>query len=181
MAVPDYSEFQDAPGAGELAELARLADAQAVAERDVADLAASLAKAKDRVRDISEQRLPTLMDQLGMEEFRTTNGVTIKIKENLRASIAKERADEAHNWLDEHGHASLVKRMFAVSFGRSEEKWAKKFARDLAQRRRELQVVDVKKVEPSTLKAFVKAQLEEGVDLPLELFGVFRQRVAKIG
>ena len=180
-ATPDYSDFQEGPGEGQLAELSKLADQQADAEREVARLEAELAKAKDRHRSISEQELPAMMDELGMEEFKTTSGIKIKVAEIIRASIPKARAEEAFTWLDENGHASIIKRLFAVSFGRHEEKWARKFAADLRRRKRELIVADIKKVESSTLRAFVKAQLEEGVDLPMELFGVFRQRVSKIG
>jgi len=35
-------------------------------------------------------------------------------------------------------------------------------------------------VEPMTLKAFVKEQIERGNDLPLDLFGVFVGQRAKI-
>ena len=180
MTTPDYSDFQESPEEGQLAELSKLADQQADAEREVARLGTELAKATDVLRSISEQELPTLMDKLGMEKFKTTSGLEIDIKETIRASIPKARAEEAYNWLDENGHAAIIKRMFAVSFGRDEEKWARKFAADLRRRKRELAVADIKKVESSTLRAFVKGQLEDGIDLPMELFGVFRQRVAKI-
>lgn len=181
MTTPDYSDFQEQPGEGQLAELSKLADQQAEAEAEVKRLEADLVKAKERHRTISEQELPALMDQLGMEEFKTRSGFTIKVNEIIRASIPKARAEEAFEWLDEHGHASIVKRSFTVSFGRDEERWARKFATDLRRRKRELNVADGKKVESSTLRAFVKNQLEEGVDIPMELFGVYRQRIAKIG
>ena len=181
MTEPDYSEFQEEPGEGQLALLRTLADAQADAERYVAQLEVKLAKAKDELRDIQEQELPNLMDKLGMKEFQTLSGLKISVTEIIRASISQARADEAHAWLDENGHASLVKRIFAVSFGRDEEKWAREFAADLRRRKRELTVAEVKKVESATLRAFVKQRLEAGEDLPLELFGVFRQRVSKIG
>ena len=179
--TPDYSDFQKAPAEGQLAKLSTLADQQAGAAVEVAALEAQLATAKDKLRGISERELPELMDTLGMEEFKTSSGLKISIKEIIRASIPKARKDEAFTWLDEHGHASIVKRSFAVSFGRDEEKWARKFATDLRRRKRELSVEDIKKVESATLRAFVTNQLEDGADIPLELFGVFRQRVAKIG
>ena len=37
-----------------------------------------------------------------------------------------------------------------------------------------------KNVAWQTLDAFVKEQLNEGVNLPLELFGVYHQKIAKI-
>jgi hypothetical protein len=35
-------------------------------------------------------------------------------------------------------------------------------------------------VEPSTLKKFIREQLEEGASIPLDLFGVAQMRKAKI-
>jgi hypothetical protein len=181
-ATPDYSEHQEeVAGEGQLAQLSILADRQADAEHAVARLTADLAKANDQLRSICEHELPALMDELGMQDFTTTSGLKVTVRETIRASIPKDRKEAAFDWLDEHGHSSLVKRMFAVSFGRDEEKWARKFAADLRRRKRELSVDDIKKVESSTLRAFVKNQLEEGLELPLELFGVFRQRRSKIG
>ena len=42
------------------------------------------------------------------------------------------------------------------------------------------EVDDVANVHPSTLAAFVREKLREGEELPLDLFGVHRQRIAKI-
>jgi hypothetical protein len=35
-------------------------------------------------------------------------------------------------------------------------------------------------VHSSTLKSFVKGQLEDGVEIPEDVFGVFRKTVAKL-
>lgn len=179
--IHDYSQFQDTPDDSKLAELTKLANRQAESEAEVARLKSLLTTANEQLRAVAEQELPALMDQLGFSDFKTTTGLKITIRETIRASIPKARADEAFNWLDEHGHAAIVKRQFVASFGRDEEKWARKFAADLRRRKREVSVEDLKKVESSTLRAFVKAQLEDGADIPLELFGVFRQRISKIG
>lgn len=176
----DYSEFQETPEESQLAELSRLADRQAEAEREVARAEATLAEAQEKLREVSEKAIPDLMERLGLEKFTTTSGFTVDIKEILRTSITKANADAAHNWLDEHGHGSIVKRLFAITFGKDEEKWAAKFQRDLAQRKKPVNAVISRSVHPSTLKSFVKTSLEEGEDIPLDLFSVHRQRVSKI-
>ena len=74
----------------------------------------------------------------------------------------------------------LIKRLFSIEFGREEEKWADKFERDCKQRKKQLHLKRKKFVHPQTLQAFIRGQLEEGVAVPLDIFGVFRQRFVKV-
>lgn len=176
----DYSEYNEPTSTDKLAELSALATKLAEAETVVVTKERELAAAQEVVREMSEKTIPEAMDALEMSTFTTRGGLSISIKEAIRASIKDEVKDRAIIWLDDHGYGALVKRKFTVAFGRDEEKWADKFARDLAQRKRQLKVDQDKSVHPKTLASFVKEQLEAGAEVPLDLFGVFRQRYAKI-
>lgn len=180
--VPDesYAAYADAPAAGEgLAELAKMADLQASAEAEVAAAEATLNAAKEKLKHISEVQVPALMDQLGLSEFKTTAGLTIKINEIIRASIPSARTEEAFAWLRSHGHAALIKRKLALAFGMGEDQLAEEWISYIKQRGFD-DLEDQTAVHPATLASFVKTKLEAGENLPLELFGVFRQRVSKI-
>jgi hypothetical protein len=162
---------------GQLSGLAM--DAQRQAAR-VARLQEELSAAEAELKHTVERSIPELMDAADMAEYTTKDGVKIKIAEAIRGSISKDNAEKAFKWLEEHNHADLVKREFVIRFGKNEEAWAKKFQADLAKRKQKL-ACDVKRaVHPSTLASFLKNQLEAGTDIPVDLFGVFRQRVAKI-
>lgn len=174
-AYADYTQAQDDGNA--LAELSLLADRQAEAALRVAELEKQLEEARDRLRDISERQLPEKMDELGMEEFKTRTGLRIRIKEAIRTSIPKARQAEAFEWLRQNGYGGLIKRIVAVKFGKGEDEVAEKLARDLANGH---EVDDTASVHPSTLRSFVTEQLTNGVDLPLDLFGVHRQRTSVI-
>ena len=87
---------------------------------------------------------------------------------------------KAFAWLEENDQARLVKRQFTVEFGKDEERWADKFQRDCAQRKKPLHMKRKKAVHPQSLQAFVKEQLNEGVAIPMDLFGVMRQRFSKV-
>lgn len=178
--VHDYSDFKDGPGDNLLARLSGLALDQKEAEAEVARLEEALKAAQARLRDIAEHQLPALMDEAEMKVCQTRDGITIKIVEKIRGSIPAATAPKAFAWLEEHGHGNLIKREVKVEFGKGEEAWAKKFMADLAKRKRPLKVDLKRGVHPSTLASFVTEQLQEGVDIPLETFGVFRQRSAKI-
>jgi hypothetical protein len=74
----------------------------------------------------------------------------------------------------------LIKREVKVEFGKDQEEWAQELERELKGWKHPLKV-DVKRgVHPSTLASFVTEQLQEGVEIPLDTFGVYRQRAAKI-
>lgn len=177
----DYSTYAEPTSSDTLAQLSLLAEQQLKLENKVAEAEKALSAAQEELRLMCEKTLPELMDTVGMEEFTTRSGLKIKVAEAIRASIPKARSDEAIAWLDNHGFANLVKRKFTVLFGKEEEAWAKKFARDLAQRKRQLNVEEDASVHNRTLCAFIREQLEQGQDIPVDLFGVFRQRVTKVG
>lgn len=177
-----YDEYMDVEKAApvDLARLQKLAQLQHKAELAVAELESKLQRANEALRNISENLLPTVMQELKLETFRTTDGLDISINEIVRASIPKAGQEKAFNWLDGNGHGGMIKRTFTVSFGRDEERWASKFARDLKQRKREVDVKQDKKVENSTLRAFIREQLDAGAEIDLKMFGAFLQRVAKV-
>ena len=163
-----------------MTRLGGLAADQAHAEARVARLESELKEAKEGLRVISEVQMPALMEEAGMEEFSTSDGVKIKIATTIRGSIPANTQQEAFAWLEEHGHERLIKREFKIDFGKDEEKWADKFERDLAQRKKPLNVKRKKAVNPQTLQAFVREQLEEGVNFPMSTFGVYRQTFSKV-
>ncbi len=173
----EYTEEKDAPQVN-LSELQQLAEKQALAEAEVARCVAALEVAKNALREIAEGSLPTAMDAAGIPEFRTTSGLMIKVKETIRASIPKNREREAFSWLRENKHEKMIKRAISVAFGTGDDEQANKLITMIAQTG--LEVEDKSSVHPSTLSSFVKEKLEKGEPVPLDLFGVFRQRAAQI-
>lgn len=179
-AAPDYASFVGVESAdgGELSALSKLAEEQARAEARVAYIEAELNKAREDLKDLAERRVPELMDKIGIEEFRTSTGLKIKVAETIRARIPKAAAHRAFAWLREHDHAAMIKRVVSVAFGKGEDSSAEQLAQDLTDRG--LMPEDHASVHPSTLSAFVREQLKAGEELPLDLFGVHRQCISKI-
>jgi hypothetical protein len=182
--VHDYSAFEadDRPGIGDniMARLSGLAKDQVHAELRVVQLEEELRQAKESLRHIAENQLPSLMEEAGHLEDVVVDGMKITLKETIRGSIPIATQADAFAWLEENGHEKIIKRQFTIDFGKSEDAWANKFERDCAQRKSPLNMKRKKAVHPQTLQSFVRTQLEEGVAIPMETFGVFRQRVAKV-
>lgn len=141
-------------------------------------LGAELKIAQEKLRDLTWREIPTLMDEIGLKEFKTLDDVTVAIKEEIEAGISEERRGPAHGWLDDNGHSGLVKRNIVVSFNKDQTEAAQALLKEL--RPKYAAVTEDTKVHPSTLKAWVREMLEKGVNIPQETFGVFRHRVAKI-
>ena len=175
---PNYADFvQPAASDGELSRLARLAEEQARAEAEVSRLEADLSRARDVVRDLAERQVPELMDAIGIADFKTSTGLKIEVSETIRASIPKALASRAFDWLRNHGSAALIKRKISVTFGKGEDEKADDLRVQLGER---FEFEDDSSVHPATLASFVREKLRSGEDVPLDLFGVHRQRVAKI-
>lgn len=178
--VSGYQELaqQSATGAGELSQLSKLAEEQVKAEAEVARLEGELEKARALARDFAERQVPELMDSIGIEEFKTSTGLKIKVQETIRASISAANGPRAYAWLRENGHAALIKRVLKVEFGKGQDEAAEAALKALEER--DLDVDDKTAVNPQTLSAFAREKLREGADIPLDLLGVHRSRVSKI-
>lgn len=179
----DYADYKDAePAVPEdvLGRLSKLAGEQLRAEAAVEHAGSELKAATERLRHIRENQIPQLMEQVGMEEFTTQDGVAINISEIIRGSIPKPNEAEAFAWLEKIDQERLIKRTFTIDFGKEEDGWANKFERDLAQRKKPLNVKRKKAVNPNTLQAFVRERLAEGLEVPMDVLGVFRQRFSKV-
>lgn len=149
------------------------------AEAAVAEAEAELAVRKELVRQLAEHEIPLLMAECGVEEFTTTSGYKVEIKSVYTASIPEDLRDEAHRWLDKHGHGGMIKQRVVVSFGRDERMEAAELARDLRESGLD-DIEEIGKVEPSTLRAWVRRQIEENREFPRSLFGAAEIRRAKI-
>ena len=71
----------------------------------------------------------------------------------------------------DNGYEDLIKNQVIVKFGRAEDDKAKNLFSDLAN-----QGLDTDrnvKVEPSTLRGFIREMVEGGKELPMDTFGVF--------
>jgi len=173
----DYTSFTKTDDSA-LAELSGLAAQQVEAEVVLAVAEANVATAKRALREIQEVKIPELMDSVGMEEFTTTSGLRIRVRENIRASISQANAADAFAWLRENGHEALIKRQVTVMFGKGEDAEAAETIKALEERK--LPVDDKSSVHASTLAKFVREKLEAGEDVPMELLGVHRQRVSAV-
>lgn len=178
-----YAEFAESAGSAEetaqtVLAVQRLVGELRRADQQVEECEQALKDAQKWRRDLAERQMPELFEQLGVTELKMSDGLKVLVKEKIRASIPQKHREEAMAWLEEHGHAALIKRTLVAAFNRDQQESAAQAMEVLTKMFRN--VKQDRKVEPSTLRSWVKQQLEAGEELPLDLFGVFRQNEAQV-
>lgn len=163
---------------GGLSSVAGLVRRQLALETEVGNLEELLKQKKEELRQVSEDLLPSALEEYGLKELRMDDGSTITVQTFYGASIPKDRTEEAFNWLRTNDFGDLIKNTVSVSFGRNEDNIAKSVAAELQSQG--YATSQKEWVEPMTLKAFVKEQVEKGNMLPSDLFGIFTGRKTKI-
>jgi hypothetical protein len=139
---------------------------------------ADLKLTNEAIRKIENEDIPTIMAEAGVRSLTTDDGIEVKVTPFYAASIPKDRLEEAFEWLRSHGHGDLVKNTVSVTFGRQEDHKAQSLLEHLYHEG--FPANNTEKVEPMTLKAFVKEQMEAGAEFPEELFGVYHGNKATL-
>lgn len=177
-----YAAFRSEPGDNFKTVLRALADEYLEAEAEVAQKEQELELAKAKRKDIAEVRIPQVTE--GMDgKFDLGDGRELILKEEIRSSIAGDKREPAIAWLDEHDYGHIVKRQVIVEFAKGDTERCDAFMKAVKGLEAQLGTLVVKtnfNVHHATLNSWVKEQLGEGVDLPVDIFGIFRQRTAKV-
>ena len=159
-------------------DIAELCNKLLDVQKEVTTLEDKLKKKKEEGLKLSEQDIPNLMQKAGVAALKLTDGSSVEIKPYYGARIPASRTDEAFDWLRENNYGDLIKNNVTLTFGRNEDNVAKTLVDELRQKGHN--VKQAEKVEPMTLKAFVREQIEKGKDDPADLFGVYVATRTKI-
>lgn len=163
---------------GSLSQVSQLVRKQIALEKRVEDLEEELKLAKENLRQVAEQDLPMALHEIGMKEVKMDDGSVVSVSNFYNVSIPKDKTDQAFDWLRMNGHGDLVKNVVSATFGRAEDNVAKDLIGKLSDEG--YNVSQKQWVEPMTLKAFAKEQVEQGTDIPTDLFGLYIGEKAKV-
>lgn len=163
---------------GKLDSVSRLAKEAAELEYKLAEAGKLVKETKAALHKITDEHLPEALEAMGLQKFTLTDGSEIAVKPIYAASIPSDRKVEAFQWLRDHEFGDLVKNNVTVTFGRGEDDTAKDFV-DLCGTQGFVPS-QLEKVEPMTLKAWLRERVEAGDPVPLDLFGAFISQRATI-
>jgi hypothetical protein len=176
MAEEDFSDFFDAPGDTEGGseafknKVTNLVREMRRIEQDMSELENQQKRLIMRKRELEEKEIPNALTEAGVSEFTTLEGLKVSTK-FIVGTIPADRKDEAFEWLDNHGHGSIIKRGVQVAFDKGSEAAAESAAQ--AMRAMGLEPKVTLNVHAQTFMSFAREQIQKGTVLPLDKWGVF--------
>jgi len=148
-------------------------------QKKIATAEEELKKLKDVETTLSEQTIPNLMQQAGVELIKLEGGVSVEVKPFYSARIPASKSEEAFAWLRDNGHGDLIKNQVSLEFGMKQDNEAKSIVEEL--KAKGLPVKQKTTVHPSSLRGFVREQIQDlGKNVPAELFGTYVANKTKI-
>ena len=133
---------------------------------------------KKELERISGEVIPTMLSEMGLSSLKLADGSAVEVKPYYAANILIKNREAAYSWLRSNALGDIIKNEITVSFGRNEDNKAAEYA-NLAQSQG-YQPTQKMKVEPMTLKALVQERIENGKDIPMDIFNVFVGNRTKI-
>jgi len=177
-AIDEFAEGAEELSATQLGQISSLAKQQLALEREIEARSLELKVKAEELRNVSETLLPNAMAEVGMSSFTLDTGEKIEIKKDIYCSVPKEGFPEAEAWLRERGLEGVIKHQVQMLFGKGEDEMALKAAKILVENG--FAPTDSKTIHPQTLKALLREQLGQGVDVPLKTFGAYEATKSKI-
>ena len=173
-----HSDQLDNLDDAKLDKVARLAKKAVALQEEVGRQEKELIHAKNALRAVTDEQLPEALEELNLEKVVMKDGSEISISPVYRASIPKARLAEAYDWLREHGDGDIIKNNVTVTFGKGEDQDARAFAAMC--QNQGFTPEQAEKVEPMTLKGWLREKVEAGHAIPMDLFGAFISQRANI-
>lgn len=184
MEIPDYSDEEIKQDPSAMERLKKLVLEMAQLSVKVELLEEEVATAKKELEQYEQNLVPALMDELDFKELTTTGGIRVEMKKELRGSLPKdeEKRRLAFQYLRETGNDGLIKREFNISYGRDSTQLADAFARKLEELgiSEFADVTQVETVNHQSMLKFLRDELRDGHNVPLDKFGAFEQTFARI-
>lgn len=154
--------------AGQLIEL--------TAKAAVVDAQAALIS--DEITRLTQTVLPGLMDEAQLKQLVLDDGTPLKREDDVYASISKDNANAAADWLIANGYGSIVKMGFNIAVDKGDTKLQAKIRKLLTKEC--IGYEELSSVHSGTLRSFAKESVEAGRKLP-PVIKVHIQPTVKVG
>ena len=183
-----------APSSNSIGAVADMAQQMFDLEKEIEDLTELLKQKKQNLTKLAEQDLPDLMQELNVKDFTLNNGAKVEVNEITSGSIPSAgaiqrasgddraelelRQQQCFAWLRANKAGDLIKSNVEVQFGRDEDALCNEFTQEL--KNRSLHYKRAMGVHPATINSFIKEKIDNGQNIPRDLFKVYEGRRAKI-
>jgi len=143
----------------------------------VQQLDEEMRQADSRLKSAKAERwhVVTVDLPLAFQQFNITRmdvaGLTLTLRPIVNPNVKKEDALTMHEWLIANGHGDLIKRVVQIPFGRGDESF------DDVTSYLDSQGINYETKEGvahNTLQAWARQMVEDGVELPDEVFHIWK-------
>jgi hypothetical protein len=159
----------EVPDTEKLETVSALAERQLQLEQEISAIEDQLSKLNAHLNEVSGKLLPDALAAAGLSEIKLKSGAKLTVKPWYTAKIPAGREHDAFTWLESNGHGGIIKHVISSEFNRGEHAEANAVKAILE--REGVQFSDKESVNPMTLKAFIREQVESGAPIPLDTFG----------
>ena len=156
---------------GNLGGISTLARKIRSAQQEVEAIENDLKARKKDLLKLTDEELPSAMQELGLSSFKLDDGSTVDVKPTYGASILVANRLHAYAWLRDNGYDDIIKNVMSCEFGRGEDDKASAFKAFAS--KEGFPADQNESIHSGTLKAFVRERVEAGDEFPMELFGAY--------
>jgi len=154
-----------------LRSMAEVARAIRDKEAEIESLEKTLKARKEALRKQSEEELPSMMAEIGVNSFELDDGSRVTVKDLYGGHISAANREAAYQWLRDNDFDDIIKNTLSIVFGRGEDQKADHFMKILEGHG--LLPEQNTGVHSQTLKAWIKERMEAGDEFPMDLFGAY--------
>jgi len=159
------------PSSEKVTDLTSLVTTHIELEQRLEEAEAVVKKIKAQLLALSTQEIPELFTEMGnIEEFKLSDGTSIKVAPDLAVSIKKGKDDDCFAFLEENNLGPIIKSTFGLAFGKDEQEQIDATRKLLLENDAEFS--EKRAVHASTLKSTIKKLTEAGIKIP-ESFNYF--------
>jgi hypothetical protein len=174
----DYDAYQEVPATAQLADLGKLIQDLERAKKEEAEAEEKLEEKRKVVVQLEQHTIPELMLAMNCRRHETASGLIVSLDETIRCSVPEANRERCWKWLETNGHGAIIKDSVVIQFGAKEHEQAVALMERLKTDNHN--VKSEQRVESASLRALIRKLLEQGVDVPMEMFGAFQQQRAVI-
>tara|TARA_R110000824_G_scaffold78110_6_gene197297 strand:- start:3923 stop:4498 length:576 start_codon:yes stop_codon:yes gene_type:complete len=174
----DSESSLDLPENDGISSIAKIAEQILAKQQEVENLTENLKKVKAKLLKLTDEELPSAMQELNVSSFSLGDGSQVTLKATYGARISEDNRDDAFEWLRVRNEADIIKNTVTVRFNREQDNEAQALVDDLVQR--QMSPEQRSEVHPQTLRSWAKTRIEEGKELDMTLFGVWVGQRAEI-
>ena len=158
-------------------DIRELAKKQLELSTELKELEAKIKYIKAQLNSLSRMTLPDMLDEADLGDCKVGQ-YKITLTDKIEANITEANKDKAYGWLIKNGHDDIIKNQLIINFGKGDTEASIELSDVL--KSQDFNVEEKYAVNKNTLKKWAREQYENGVDIPEDLFGIFRFRETKV-